>query len=150
MYIARTLNFEIYSIEGEPVISCSQNLEFHNKSSMNVIHLSDAFYVIKEKIESEQDSGPIYVNLRIHTSNKKIYHKIGELIEKIFKKNNLLCPPTEKYINNDKTTMGAHLREVTISKLNKKIVIMASNPLDNFFGSVLCHTLCSRQLKCFP
>jgi len=134
---ARMVDFEIYSIDGKPVISCSQNLEFNNKSSINVLPLGEALDVVVEKMKGENNAGPMFINLRVHTANLDIYRKIGELIEFKFKANNLLYPPTEKFIDTRSTdSMNAHFREVPINKLSGKAIITASNPVNNFFDII--------------
>ena len=122
---ARFVDFEVYSVEGMPVVgSSAYNYNgipyFCKMDSLNHVLLEDCFKIIAlDKLGSNSDGnldGPFFINLRIHSKKKKLFKTIGGLLTKYF----------NEYLSNKKK------EEVVETKDNiddfKKIFIIAENP----------------------
>lgn len=82
----RCLDFEIYSVDNEPVIAASSVNDNSVKETYNSIHFGDALNTIYNKAFSglaPNPEDPLILNLRIMSKNKQIYNKMAKNIEKI-------------------------------------------------------------------
>jgi hypothetical protein len=80
----RCLDFEIYSVDNEPVIACSSLNSYYTKETYNVVLFSDAMNIVNNYAFSSSacpNSGdPLILHLRIMSNNKPIYDKMAEII----------------------------------------------------------------------
>ena len=125
---ARCLDFEIYSLDNEPVIATSSVSNYNVKETYNSVKFGDALTVIRNNAFSGSTCpnplDPIILHLRIKSNNKAIHDKIAVLIEEILY--GLTMGSLYSYENN-----GENFGEIPLSKLAGKVVIIVdkSNPL---------------------
>lgn len=128
---ARCLDFEIYSVDNNPVIASSTANNNNIKETYNVVLLKDALQTIKDmafdELHTNSYNDPLYLHFRIMSENLPIYDKIGELIKTILfenKENNIL--QYQMNISN-KNYSGDVFLEEPLEKFANKIIIMCNS-----------------------
>jgi len=127
---ARCLDFEIYSVDGIPVVSTSSQPDYTLKETYNYVALSEAFDVIQSNAFSGQPkcpvpSDPLFICLRIKSNNLLIFNEIAKLIESKFASR--LLDSRYGYGYN-----GDNLGRVKLTNfMNKVIIIMDETPSTN-------------------
>jgi hypothetical protein len=119
---ARCLDFEIYSVDGVPVIAASSQSEYTMKETINSISLSEAFDIIIGNAFSAPPSCPNYADplllcLRIKSNNRMVFNEIAKLISK--KLASRLLDSRYGYAYN-----GDNLARVKLSNFLGKIIII--------------------------
>lgn len=108
---ARCLDFEIYSMNNNPVIGFSSRENNLNiKESFNKIDLFKALNIINNyaftaEISDECKNFPVIIHLRLKTKNVKVYDKIAKMLYQSF--GDKLLDPKYSY-RNDKTRETLH------------------------------------------
>jgi hypothetical protein len=123
----RGLDFEIYSVDGEPVVSTStQSANFYVKETFNSVPFSSVIDTIRNYAFSggavPNPSDPLVLHLRIKSEQSDLYGKLAD----IFKANSDIMLGKEYSYENNGTNMG----EVPLAKLLNKVVLIVdkSNP----------------------
>ena len=128
---ARVLDFEIYSVDGNPVIAASSRPEFSMKETYNFVPFADAVNTIdkyafssyrqNEKTGVEEgcqnSNDPLFLCLRIKSRNIMIYEKIATIIKD--KLGSKLLDPRFSYSFN-----GEDLGKIKLINFMGKVVIM--------------------------
>lgn len=115
----RCLDFEIYSINNQPVIATSSAKTNYVKESRNFIPFIKAMRVVAEEafnVPSPCPFDPMLLHFRIKSENKEIYGKMASVLQSVFE-NRLLH---KKY---GKEYKDKNLGDVPIEKLMGKIII---------------------------
>ena len=133
---ARVLDFQIYSINGEPVVGVSALPLSSLKGSYNYLNINDVFSTINDKAFScSNGEDPLFLNFRIYSNKKEIYPKLASAIAEFFG-NKLLSPSYGKegisgeIYNDGLSTKHMCLEPLSIFK--KKVIIMAHHETLNF------------------
>lgn len=83
---ARCLDFEIYSLDGIPIIASSSQSEYTMKETLNYVSLSEAFDIIIVEAFSAgkcpNSADPLLLCLRIKSNNIMVFTEIAKLMEK--------------------------------------------------------------------
>ena len=81
---ARVLDFEIYSVNDEPVIATSSVNNYHIKQTYNQIPLKSAMQIVNNYAFSggscPNPNDPLILHFRISSNNEKIYKKMADTI----------------------------------------------------------------------
>lgn len=81
----RGLDFEIFSIDDQPVIATSTSDSFYVKETFNYINFANAMDVIQNYAFSTStapnSSDPIIIHLRIKSANQNMYKNFAKLLE---------------------------------------------------------------------
>jgi hypothetical protein len=81
---ARVLDFEIYSIDDEPVIATSSIDNYHVKETYNFVNFSEAMNIVNNYAFSggscPNPNDPIVLHFRIRSNNEKMYKKMADII----------------------------------------------------------------------
>ena len=110
---SRGLDFEIYSVDGEPVISCSNTRKGTTKGTDNHLNFHEVMSHIDTNAFSEtfcpkNYTDPLLINLRIHVEDSMIvgdiYNKMAETIAKVFNGSGRLITD---HLYDGKTSIGA-------------------------------------------
>jgi len=124
----RGLDFEIYSIDDNPVISTSTSEDYHLKDTYNSIPFGDAMNIIRDyafaTATAPNSSDPIIVHLRIKSNNKKMYENFAKLLENY---DTILLGKEYSY-----EYQGQNLGQVPLLNFQKKVVIIVDR-LNNSF-----------------
>jgi hypothetical protein len=116
----RGLDFEVYSLNNEPVVATSTDDSYFIKETYNYVNFSDVLYTIQNYAFSNSTapnpSDPIIIHLRIKSSNQKMYENFANL----FKSYNTLLLGKDYSYENHNTNLG----DVPLLTLAGKIVII--------------------------
>jgi hypothetical protein len=125
---ARCLDFEIYSVDGVPVVATSGKPEFTMKESYNYVAFSDAVDTITTMAftggteNSPNPSDPLFLGLRIKSNNIMIYNSIADILNK--KLASRLLDPRYGY-----AFYGDSIGKIKLSNfMNKVIIILDETP----------------------
>jgi len=125
---ARFLDFEIYSLNNQPIVAASTANNYNIKETYNFIYLSKIFEFLHNNAFNEEITqsynDPMIIHLRLMTENTNIYDLIAGYIDTHLNKNNY-------YLLNKKNTIG-HInydpKDIIDAKLEifaKKFIIIA-------------------------
>lgn len=123
----RGIDLEIYSVDGQPVVSTStQSANYYVKETYNSVPFSDVIDTIRNYAFSggavPNPSDPLILHLRIKSAQPDLYGRLAEL----FKTNDdIMLGKEYSYENN-----GANTGEVPLAKLMNRVVLIVdkSNP----------------------
>jgi hypothetical protein len=123
----RCLDFEVYSVNDEPVVATSTQDDFYIKETFNSVNFGDVMKTIKDYAFAggtcPNSTDPLLIHLRIKSNNQKIYTKMAE----IFKSYDTDMLGKEYSFENDNTNLGS----VPLLQLQKKIIIIVERNLNN-------------------
>jgi hypothetical protein len=125
---ARMLDFEIYSVDNEPIIAISTENNFHVKQSYNSVKFDEAMNIVSTYGFSGSTcpnaNDPLILHFRIMSSNKDIYTKMADSIYKNLERRILDKTYSFEYY-------GHNLGAVPLKTFVGKIIIAVdrSNPL---------------------
>jgi hypothetical protein len=81
---ARVLDFEIYSVNDEPVVATSSIDNYHVKETYNSVKFADAINIVRNYAFSggscPNPNDPLILHFRINSNNEKIYKKMADTI----------------------------------------------------------------------
>jgi hypothetical protein len=81
----RGLDFEVYSIDGQPVVATSTSDSYCVKETFNSVKFSDVLNIIRDYAFASSTApnpfDPIILNLRIKSSNQEMYSNFATLLE---------------------------------------------------------------------
>ena len=109
----RFLDFEIYSIENNPVVAASDTSEFSYKSTFNSVPFENAITTIRDQPNLSMD--PLFIHLRIHTNNTNTINNIHRSIVQHLR-NRLYM----KHNTNNTENFG----NIPISELRGRVIIL--------------------------
>ena len=121
---ARALDFEIYSIDNEPVVATSSVKNNYVKESLNSVKFNEVMNMLVSygfasgSVPNPLD--PIIIHLRFKSTNIPMYNNLV----KIFKSNEKRLLDTSTYGNENN---GKNFGTVPLQKLMGKIVIIVNN-----------------------
>ncbi len=125
---ARCLDFEIYSVDNQPVIAVSSKSDFNVKGSYNSVPFADAMTVVAGYAFSgstcPNPKDPLILHFRIMSKNPRIYDKMAMVLYNTLE--DRLLGKRFSYEND-----GVNLGGYQMSLLMEKVVIIVdkSNPL---------------------
>jgi hypothetical protein len=118
---ARVLDFEIYSVDGVPVVAASSQPEFTMKEVYNYVPFAEAIKMVSQLAFSangaQNSSDPLFLCLRIKSRNIMIYQSIADIL-----KTNLsskLLDPRFAY-----SFHGEDLGKIKLTSLMNKVIII--------------------------
>ena len=127
----RGLDFEIFSIDDEPVVATTTNKEMVIKETFNSVKFSEVFYIIKHYAFSQgfdpNYKDPIIIHLRIRSNNQKMFDKLTHIFEMY---NNLLLGSQYSYENH-----GKNFGNIKLLDLMGKIVIIVDKVNRSFMDN---------------
>ena len=116
----RGLDFEIFSIDDQPVIATSTSDSYYVKETFNYINFVDAMNIIRDYAFSTSTApnslDPIIVHLRIKSTNQEMYKNFAKLLEQY---DSILL--SKDY---DSEFYGQNFGNVELRKLIGKVVII--------------------------
>ena len=116
----RGLDFEIYSIDDQPIVATSTTDNYHVKETFNYIRFADVMSIIRDyafaSSTAPNPSDPIILHLRIKSTNQAMYKNFAQ----IFKSFNTLMLGEEYSFENHKKNFG----DVELRLLMGKVVVI--------------------------
>jgi hypothetical protein len=124
----RGLDFEIFSIEDQPVVATSTSDSYYVKETFNYINFGDVMNIIRNYAFSTSTApnslDPIVIHLRIKSTNQEMYKNFAKLLEGF---DSLLM--SKDY---DSEYYGHNFGNVELQKLMGKIVIIVDRSNTSF------------------
>uniref|UniRef100_A0A6C0BAX1 PI-PLC Y-box domain-containing protein n=1 Tax=viral metagenome TaxID=1070528 RepID=A0A6C0BAX1_9ZZZZ len=128
----RGLDFEIYSVADQPVVSTSTSSSYYVKETYNYVAFSDVMTIINNYAFSQSTApnpqDPIIFHLRFMSNNQKMYSALA----KLFKNYDSLFLGPEYSFENEQDSTKQNLGTVPLLSLQRKIVIIADNSNKSF------------------
>ena len=128
----RVLDFQIFSLNGFPVISASTVNENEYKELYNYLSFSETMnqvnYMFLNSLKHSNNNQVLFLNFRINSNNMDIYNQMAKILLETFSGSSeiLLKTPVDKELN-----------QYTLNDLKNKIIIMvdlnASPKMKNSF-----------------
>jgi hypothetical protein len=123
----RCLDFEVYSVDNEPVVATSTQDDFYIKETFNSVNFDDVMKTIKDYAFNggtcPNYTDPLLIHLRIKSTNQAIYSKMAE----IFKSYDTEMLGKEYSFE----TSGTNLGSVPLLKFKGKIILIVERNLNN-------------------
>ena len=127
----RGLDFEIYSIDDNPVVATSTSNNYYVKETYNYVKFSDVMNILSNYAFSQSTSpnytDPIIIHLRILSNNQKMFNKFAQVFESY---NNLLLGKKYSYENH-----GNNIGNIPILNLKGKIVVVVDKSNTSFLDN---------------
>jgi hypothetical protein len=127
----RGLDFEIFSIDDNPVVATSTSDNYYIKETFNVVSFSNIMKVISNYAFSGSTSpnpfDPIIIHLRFKTANPKMYKNMAKTLENY---NSILLDKKYSY-----EYQGKNLGNVKLTDLMGKVVIIVDKTNNSFLES---------------
>ena len=128
----RGLDFEIYSVEDQPVVATSTEDSYFIKETYNSVKFSEVMYIIQNYAFSNSTcpnpQDPILIHLRIKSANQKMYNNFANILKSY---NSILLGKNYSY-ENHKTNLG----DAPILSLLGKIIVVVDRSNNAFMESV--------------
>ena len=129
----RGLDFEIYSIDNQPVVATSTSDSYYVKETFNSIPFDEVMKTIVNNAFSSSSApnynDPIFIHLRIKSTNKTMYDNISKIFESY---SNYLLGPKYSFEYQGQNLGSTPLNEIGPQKI--VIIVDRSNP--SFMESV--------------
>jgi hypothetical protein len=127
----RCLDFEIYSINDEPVVATSTDENYNIKETYNYITFADVMNVVVNygfsNSTAPNPNDPIFFHLRIKSANDNMYQKFASLFKNYDK---YFLGSKYSYENN-----GKNLGDVPLMSLSNKIVVIVDKINNNYMDN---------------
>jgi hypothetical protein len=127
----RGLDFEIYSIDDQPVVATSTSDNYCVKETFNSVSFSEVFNVIRDYAFANSTApnpfDPIILHLRIKSTNQKMYSNFAKLLES---NNNILMDKQYSF-----EYYGKNFGTVKLSDMAGKVVIIVDRSNTSFMES---------------
>ena len=137
---ARWLDFEIYSVKGEPVIAAGPGPtdgKYCLKGTYNSLRLGGVLEKVRMLAFSGQNApnpdDPLFLSFRVKTNNKNIYPIMADKLNRIFA-GKFLGP---KYSYDGKYNKSGKdiIANIPLLNLRKKVIIYVDDPTNNYRGT---------------
>lgn len=124
---ARCLDFEIYSVDGQPVVSTSTADNYYVKETYNYVKFSDAMSIIKLYAFGDgapNNLDPIILHLRFKSNNPEMYKEIANIFQSYTRE---MLGKEFSYVN-----YNQNLGLRRLSELKSKIVLIVDESNKSF------------------
>ena len=146
---ARCLDFEIYSVDGEPVVSTSTSNNYYVKETYNLVKFADVMKIIDMYAFSDgapNPADPIILHLRFKSNSQNMYKALVKILRKY---NQRLLGAQHSYTNGE--NIGTKFK---LSELANKIVLIADADNTSFkensdLTALVNATSPSDNIRCF-
>jgi hypothetical protein len=122
----RCLDFEVYSVDNQPVVATSTQDDFYIKETFNSVNFADVMKTIKDYAFSggtcPNPTDPILIHLRIKSTNQTIYSKMAE----IFKSYDTEMLGKDYSFESSGTNLGS----VPLLKFQNKIILIVERNIN--------------------
>jgi hypothetical protein len=117
----RCFDFEIYSLDDEPIVSTSSIDNYYVKQTYNYIPFIDVLKTLNSmgfSSSSPTQNDPLFIHMRIKSKNNVIYDKMAKYIKTYLDTNRILSPQYSNEYN------GKNLGKVQIKELMGKFIFI--------------------------
>jgi hypothetical protein len=143
---ARVLDFEIYNIDENPVVACSNSDSYNYKGTYNSIPFADVIQTIRNNAFRSTD--PLIIHLRLKTNSTKVCDKVGKIIANDLDRWRLDNKYDYEYSNSEGKLLS--LMNEPLLNFRGKVIIMTDRSNTSFIGTSLDEVtnICSNTLFC--
>lgn len=131
----RGLDFEVYSVDGQPVVATSTSDSYCVKETFNSVNFSDVLNIIRDYAFTNSTApnpfDPIILHLRIKSSNQEMYSNFAKILES---HNTMLMDKQYSF-----EYYGKNFGTVKLSELSGKVVIIVDRSNLAFMESEAFH-----------
>jgi hypothetical protein len=124
----RGLDFQIFSIDDNPVVSTSTQNSIYIKETYNSVNFADVMNVIQNYGFSGSTApnytDPIIIHLRINSNNQKMYSKLANILKSYY---SLMLGSKYSYENN-----GLNLGRLPLLTFMNKIILIVDKSNNSF------------------
>ena len=146
---ARCLDVEIYSVDGEPVVSTSTSNNYYVKETYNVVKFVDVMKIVDMYAFSDgapNPLDPIILHLRFKSNSQNMYKALVKILQKYSSR---LLGAQNSYTNGE--NIGTKFK---LSELANKIVLIADQDNTSFkensdLTALINATSHSDNIRCF-
>lgn len=128
----RCLDFEIFSIDDQPVVATSTSENNYVKETFNYIPFVNIMQIIRACAFSSANSpnfkDPLIIHLRIKSTHQPMYEKFADILQSY---TDILLDKNYSYNSNNKPT----LIDSTLAELSNKVIIMVDQLNNSFIES---------------
>ena len=138
---ARFLDFEIYSLDGEPVVAAGKEATENGKYLLKGTYNSLPFSTVMNQVKMIAFSGtiapnpddPLFLSFRIKSNNRNIFRNMASVLTKSFSGMFL----NQKYGYDGKFNKEGRdiIANIPILDLKRKVIIIVEDPLNNYRGT---------------
>jgi hypothetical protein len=129
----RGLDFEVYSLNDQPVVATSTQDSYYVKETYNYVPFGDVMMIIANYAFSgstcPNPNDPILFHLRIKSANNAMYTNLANMFKNY---DSLFLGPSTSYENN-----GHNIGDLKLTDLSKKIILIVEKPANATGSSVL-------------
>lgn len=116
----RCLDFEIYSINNEPVVATSTSRNYHVKETFNSVNFSSVMSVIRTYAFSggscPNSTDPLLIHLRFQSNNQKMFSNLADIFKNY---TDIMLGPDYSYESD-----GINLGNVPLLSLQGKVILI--------------------------
>jgi hypothetical protein len=141
----RALDFTVYSLHGNPVIAAATLNSNKYKEMYNSMPFSKTMTQVKQMflydtVNCSNTTDPLFLILRIQSSNLNIYNKMGEVLSSIFGDGN--ASGNKLYIPDSSKPLDTEI----IRNLNGKVIVLVESVGISGFENTNLYTITALQL----
>ena len=129
----RGLDFEIYSVNDNPVVSTSTQSSYYVKETYNYVNFTDVMSIIANYAFSSSGSpnpgDPIIFHLRFMSNNEKMFGKLAKIFESY---NHLFLGPAYSHEDENSEGQKQNLGANPLLNFRNKIIVIADNRNKSF------------------
>lgn len=126
----RCFDFEIYSLNGIPIVSTSTNDDYFIKETFNYVEFSEVMQILKNYAFASgtcpNSTDPLFIHLRIKSNHAPMYNKLTEIFKNY---SDIMLGMKYSY-----ETEGINLGTVSILELKNKIGLIIDKSNDAFMS----------------
>ena len=140
---ARLLDFEIYSLEGSPVVAAGPEATTNGKFCLKGTYNSLPFKKVMQQVRMRAFSGgaggapnpddPLVLSFRVKTNNGNIYHSMANTMRQVF--SGMFLPSKYNYEGKHNSSGKDIIANLPILGIKRKVIIVCSDPNFNFRGT---------------
>tara|TARA_B100001063_G_scaffold154919_2_gene144522 strand:- start:766 stop:1959 length:1194 start_codon:yes stop_codon:yes gene_type:complete len=138
---ARFLDFEIYSLDGEPVVAAgkeaSENGKYLLKGTYNSLPFSKVMMQIKMMAFSgsiaPNSNDPLFLSFRIKSANRNIFRNMAKVMNKAF--TGMFLPQKYGYDGKFNKEGKDIIANIPLLELRNKVIVIIEDPLNNYRGT---------------
>ena len=138
---ARLLDFEIYSLDGEPVIAAGKEASANGKYLLKGTYNSLPFSQVMNHVKMMAFSGsispnpndPLFLSFRIKTNNRNVFRNMATIMNKTF--SGMFLPQKYGYDGKFNKTGRDIIANIPILDLRRYVIIIIEDPLNNYKGT---------------
>ena len=118
----RCLDFEVYSLDDQPIVATSTTDSFHVKETFNSVNFASVIDTIRNYAFSggtcPNPTDPIFIHIRFKSSNQKMYSNLANILKS---NSDIMLGPSYSF-----ESLGKNLGDVPILSMKNKVGLIVS------------------------